>query len=112
MKTQIPLGWAQAIVVVVFFGAGLFWPEVGLDAGLGSLCAFISYSAFSLACRKAKSFSDIVGCEILKLITVATSVAMVFLVFRPSPIFFVTGFLIAQVASIAVPLKMRTLKRN
>lgn len=112
METQTPLVWAPAIIVVAFFGAGLFWPEVGKDAGLGSLSAFISYLAFRLAFRKAKSFSGIVGCEILKLITIATSVSLVFLVFRPSPIVFVAGFLIAQVASIAVPLKVRGLKRN
>ena len=107
MKLQIPLVRALAFIVVLFFGAGLFWPEVGLDAGLGSLSAFISYSAFSLAFRKAKSFSDILGCEILKLATIAMSVVGFFLVFQPSPLFFVAGFLIAQVASIAAPLKMR-----
>mgnify|MGYP005707549599 CR=1 FL=1 len=112
MKLQAALFWVQAIIVVMCFGAGLVWPEMGLDAGLGSLSAFISYSAFSLAFRKAKSFSDVLGCEVFKLITIASSVAVVFLVMQPSPIFFVAGFLLAQVASIAVPLRMQGLERN
>lgn len=64
-----------------------------MDAGLGSLSAFISYLAFRLAFRKARSFSGIVGCEILKLITIATSVALVFFGFSTQSNSFCGGIL-------------------